>query len=107
MELIYSNRRRVFTWSQGRVALCAASLRACALVVYLLIGFLLIGFLLIRFLPAIANDASAQVSVVGSLTSTSATTPAALKTFFDSGSNNHWVFWYTAVQAYVRGGAAA
>ena len=87
MELIYSNRLRVFTRSQGCVALCAAGLRACALVVYLLASILLI-----------LADADAQVSVVGSSTSTSSTTPAARKTFFDSGSNNHWVFWYTGSQ---------
>jgi hypothetical protein len=44
------------------------------------------------------SSTHAQVSVVGASTSTSSTTPAARKTFYDSGSSNHWVFWYTGSQ---------
>jgi len=35
---------------------------------------------------------------VGASTSTSSTTPGGRKTFYDSGSGNHWVFWYTGSQ---------
>ncbi|MEY4669817.1 MAG: hypothetical protein RL518_2516, partial [Pseudomonadota bacterium] len=44
------------------------------------------------------TEAHAQVSVVGASTSTNSTTSGSRKTFFDSGSNNHWVFWYTGSQ---------
>ncbi len=37
---------------------------------------------------AIVTDANAQVPVVGPSTSTSSTTPAAKKTFYESGSGN-------------------
>ena len=36
----------------------------------------------------------AQPSVVGQSTSTKSTTEGARKSFFDSSSNTHWVFWY-------------
>jgi hypothetical protein len=54
-------------------------------------------FVLISFLT---STASAQTSVVGQSTSTNSTTEGARKSFFDSTSNTHWVFWYngTAVE---------
>ena len=46
----------------------------------------------------ITSTSHAQVNVVGASTSTSSTTPSARKTFYESGSGNHWVFWYTGSQ---------
>jgi hypothetical protein len=47
-----------------------------------------------------APMAGAQTSVVGQSTSTSSTTEGARKSFIDTTSNTHWVFWYngTAVE---------
>jgi hypothetical protein len=53
---------------------------------------------LLFFSSSFLSDAHAQISVVGSSTSTSATTASARKLFFDSGSNTHWAFWYTGSQ---------
>jgi hypothetical protein len=63
----------------------AAVVLLCLLSVYTLIT------------PLVAN---AQVSVVGSSSSTNSTTPGARKNFFDLSSNLHWAFWYngTAVE---------
>ncbi len=63
----------------------AAVVLLCLLSVYTLIT------------PLVAH---AQVSVVGSSSSTNSTTPGARKNFFDSGSNLHWAFFYngTAVE---------
>ncbi len=47
---------------------------------------------------AITSTSQAQVNVVGASTSTSSTTAGARKTFYDSGSSNHWAFWYTGSQ---------
>ncbi|MEN9845839.1 MAG: hypothetical protein RIS36_986, partial [Pseudomonadota bacterium] len=41
------------------------------------------------------TTALAQVSVVGTSSSRSATTPAARKSFYDSVSQTHWAFWYS------------
>jgi hypothetical protein len=51
-------------------------------------------------LSAVVPCAHAQTSTVGQSTSTSSTTEGARKSFFDSSSNTHWVFWYngTAVE---------
>jgi hypothetical protein len=47
-----------------------------------------------------AASACAQTSVVGASTSTSSTIESSRKSFFDTSSNTHWVFWYngTAVE---------
>lgn len=41
------------------------------------------------------SAAFAQVSVVGASSSTSSTSAAGRKSFFNSASGHHWVFWYT------------
>ena len=52
----------------------------------------------LTFLILIPSAAHAQVNLVGASTSASSTTAGSRKTFFDSGSSNHWVFWYTGSQ---------
>ncbi len=56
--------------------------------------------ILVLVLSFLASMAEAQTSVVGSSTSTSSTTEGARKSFIDTTSNTHWVFWYngTAVE---------
>jgi hypothetical protein len=55
------------------------------------------GILLAVF-SLVIPSADAQVSVVGASTSTSSTTAAGRKSFYDSGAGNNWVFWYTGSQ---------
>lgn len=58
---------------------------------------LLLVFAIAWTLPCVSY---AQTSVVGQSASTNATTEGARKSFFDSSSHTHWVFWYngTAVE---------
>ena len=61
-------------------------------------ALMLVVYLIATLLSVFTSIVHAQVSVVGASTSTSSTTAGARKTFYDSGSSNHWAFWYTGSQ---------